>query len=68
MIMTVIDNIKEVSKCCGENLWKTSSFATLRHKLSEKSLNNINGVGVCQSCESFFLIAANEIEGIDVHE
>ena len=68
MTMTVIDSIKEISKCCSENLWKTSSFATLRHKLSEKSFNNTNEVGLCQSCESFFLIATNETEGIDVHE
>ena len=59
VLMSLIKSIctvQHVSKCCGEPHWKTQSFPVLRKKLSEISDNSELTLGVCDACNSFFLL------------
>ena len=51
-----ICTVQHVSKCCGEQHWKTQSFPVLRKRISEISDNSDLTLGVCDACDSFFLL------------
>lgn len=54
--MNTINNVQHISKCCEFPIWRTTSFPILRKKLLEMGSNLALNLGVCETCESFFLI------------
>jgi hypothetical protein len=54
--INTISNVQHVSECCEFPIWRTSSFPIVRKKLLEISTNSALNLGVCETCDSFFLI------------
>ena len=54
--MNTINNVQHISKCCEFPIWRTTSFPILRKKLLEMGSNLALNLGVCETCDSFFLI------------
>ena len=54
--MNALNNVQHISKCCEFPIWRTTSFPGVRKKLGEIGDNLNLNLGVCETCDSFFLI------------
>lgn len=54
--MNALNNVQHISKCCEFPIWRTNSFPVIRKKLGEIGDNISLNLGVCETCDSFFLI------------
>ena len=54
--VNTIKNVRHVSECCEFPIWRTTSFPIVRKKLIEIGTDSALNLGVCETCESFFLI------------
>tara|TARA_B100000242_G_scaffold293007_1_gene269836 strand:- start:1862 stop:2065 length:204 start_codon:yes stop_codon:yes gene_type:complete len=54
--VNTINNVRHVSECCEFPIWRTTSFPIVRKKLIEIGTDSALNLGVCETCESFFLI------------
>jgi hypothetical protein len=54
--MKAVNNVQMISKCCEFPIWRTSTFPDVRKKIGEIGEDLSLNLGVCNTCESFFLI------------
>ena len=56
LYINTIRNVQHVSECCEFPIWRTTSFPIVRKKLLEIGTDSALNLGVCETCDSFFLI------------
>ena len=56
LYINTINNVQHVSECCEFHIWRTTSFPIVRKKLLEIGTDSALNLGVCETCDSFFLI------------